>query len=385
MHSILMQAFYWSACQQPSWWKQVTEKTPLLHQAGFDGIWLPPASKAADQPGYLPNELYNLNSAYGTASELATLITVTHQNSMFVLADVVLNHRVGTYSYVDFTNPVWGLDAVVCDDEYPGTGQPDTGMGFHAGRDIDHTNPAIRRSIIEWLLWLKNTMGFDGWRYDFVRGFTGKYIAEYNAATQPVFSVGEYWEDFNPENSNAHRQHLCGWLDSHNGSARTFDFTTKGVLHHAIQKTNYQKLVDANGKPSGLIGWWPEKAVTFIDNHDTGSDHQGGQKSWPFPMEELLQGYAYILLHPGIPCVYWLHYFGVPGLQAKIDMLIRVRKYYELQANSSVQVLDATATHYAAVIQDRVCVKIGRDGWTPHLSWPLVIQEPNYQVWAKPL
>ncbi|KAJ0626087.1 putative alpha-amylase [Helianthus annuus] len=31
------------------------------------------------------------------------------------------------------------------------------------------------------------------------------------------------------------------------------------------------RLRDAQGKPPGVMGWWPSRAVTFLDNHDTGS------------------------------------------------------------------------------------------------------------------
>lgn len=48
-------------------------------------------------------------------------------------------------------------------------------------------------------------------------------------------------------------------------------------------------------KAPGLIGWWPKMAVTFVDNHDTGST----QAHWPFPKDLVGLGYAYILTHPG--------------------------------------------------------------------------------------
>ena len=32
-----------------------------------------------------------------------------------------------------------------------------------------------------------------------------------------------------------------------------------------------RRLRDPNGKAPGLLGWWPSKAVTFVDNHDTGA------------------------------------------------------------------------------------------------------------------
>lgn len=39
----------------------------------------------------------------------------------------------------------------------------------------------------------------------------------------------------------------------------------------------------------------PRRAVTFLENHDTGST----LGHWPFPRQGLQEGYAYILTHPG--------------------------------------------------------------------------------------
>ncbi len=51
-----------------------------------------------------------------------------------------------------------------------------------------------------------------------------------------------------------------------------------------------------------MCRWWPIKAVTFVDNHDTGSS----QNHWPFPADQVMQGYAYIMTHPGAPCIFWV-------------------------------------------------------------------------------
>ena len=37
-----------------------------------------------------------------------------------------------------------------------------------------------------------------------------------------------------------------------------------------MKNTQYWRLIDPEGKPPGFLGWWPSKAVTFVDNHDTG-------------------------------------------------------------------------------------------------------------------
>ena len=34
---------------------------------------------------------------------------------------------------------------------------------------------------------------------------------------------------------------------------------------------------------------------------------------WPFPSKHVMLGYAYILTHPGIPCLFWEHHFGGLG------------------------------------------------------------------------
>lgn len=39
----------------------------------------------------------------------------------------------------------------------------------------------------------------------------------------------------------------------------------------ALERCEYWRLCDEKGKPPGVVGWWPSRAVTFIENHDTGS------------------------------------------------------------------------------------------------------------------
>ena len=112
--------------------------------------------------------------------------------------------------------------------------------------------------------------------------------------TNPTFAVGENW--------NADRQAVRDWVNAAGGTVTAFDFATKGVLQDAVQG-QLSKLKDSNGGPPGLIGIMPGNAVTFIDNHDTGST----QKIWPFPSDKVMQGYAYILTHPGIPSIVISH------------------------------------------------------------------------------
>ena len=45
-------------------------------------------------------------------------------------------------------------------------------------------------------------------------------------------------------------------------------------VQEAVKNCEYWRLIDEEGKPPGLLGWWPSKACTFIDNHDTGASRR---------------------------------------------------------------------------------------------------------------
>lgn len=383
--SILLQGFHWESHMSSSWWKVIQEKSYDISKAGFDLIWLPPSAPSASMEGYLPHKLYSQDSFYGDAWELKKAISLLNSRGVKVIADIVINHRVGTHKWADFSDPYWGPDAVCRDDEWSGaTGKFDTGASYHAGRDIDHTNPKVQRSIIDWLNWLKHHMGYDGWRYDYAIGYAGEYIDLYNKASKPYFSVAEYWPDHNDHHTDLSRQEICDALDSTNGSTHAFDFTTKGILHAVFKFNDYWRLKDENSKASGLIGWWPERAVTFVDNHDTGPSTGGGwgQNKWAFPSSSVIAGYAYILTHPGIPSVYWVHYFDW-GLDKEIDSLISIRKKYKISSKSSLKIIEADNSKYAAIIDGRVAMKIGFGQWSPGKRWKLLLRGENYMVWGK--
>lgn len=113
-----------------------------------------------------------------------------HEFGIFSIADIVVNHRSGSKQdatghwnvYEGGTKDkrlAWGPWAVVDNDIHDsgGKGQHDSGESYGAAPDLDHTNKRVQDELSDWLNWLKAEVGFDGWRFDFVKGYAPKYTA----------------------------------------------------------------------------------------------------------------------------------------------------------------------------------------------------------------
>jgi alpha-amylase len=417
---VMLQGFYWESYRHghpetfpelgsKRWYTIVKENADEIRRGRFDLIWLPPPSFAgARSAGYNPKELFNLENSYGSQTEHREMLEVLLNKGVEPLADVVINHRDGVTNWADFKNPDWGTWAICGTDEAfrtAGSGVENTPPDqrgadeerpkeytSHGGttyqypdfRDIDHTNEKVRQDIVRYLLQLRS-IGYRGWRYDMVHGFHAKWIAMYNRLSKPTFSVGEFdW--------GAHSAQR-GWV-WHSATEPSqlptascvFDFSTLFSLKN--EQGNNLRFYGF-GQGLGLLGDttdglpWREKAVTFLENHDTGyrTDEDGKPQknhekdsfanNW-----EVEQGYAYILTHPGIPCVYWKHYFDWrDDLRNKIIGLINARKVAGVHAGSPLHLQDNARLRgvYAAMIEGtrgQLYLRIGGDDsdWMPHFS-----------------
>jgi alpha-amylase len=391
---ILLQGFHWGShlgaaasdgSGRKSWYTVLRENAPAIRAAGFTWVWFPPPCDSLAPQGYIPRRWHVLDTAYGTEAELRAALRAL--GPVRALADVVLNHRVGVATAgADFTDPPFpdNRAAIVRDDESGvGTGNPDTGERHPAGRDLDHTNPAVRAAVKGFLRRLR-AVGFRGWRYDLVKGYHGRFVGEYNDATAPEFSVGEFFD--------GDRQRVTDWLDATGGRSTAFDFPTRFLLFEACRTDDYGRLRSANGGrvvPGGLIGFWASRAVTFVDNHDTEyrreQDQQDEGYGTPhFPGETVAQAYAYVLTHPGVPCVFWSHFFDWgAATRHRLERLLSVRRGCGLHARSAVEIREAGCGLYAAVIDGKVAVKLGRRDWSPGRTWRLAVDGERFAVWTR--
>lgn len=454
-HRVMIQGFYWESYRHghtaqfpeiwdghanvPQYWYEIVEgKAPELKSGRFDMIWLPPPSQAGGGAGYSPTELFNPSNMYGDSALHRAMLEALWLNGVEPLADIVINHRNGSNSWAGFKKPSWNTTSICRSDEAftnPGSevfGTPQHLRGndeetiiydnsrvvtyaYESFRDIDHTDDTVKADIIRYLFFLKS-MGYRGWRYDMVHGFHAHHIAAYNAYSEPTFSVGEYDWDKQPGQR--------GWVwnsaidTTKQGNERLttassiFDFTTHFTLESSIGRgsnnnPDYMALYAFNNG-LGLMGdntdglAWKNRAVTFLENHDTGwrtNEDGSNQENHDFDSFEnnrqVEQGYAYILTHPGIPCVYWKHYFDWGQvLQDKIKALINARKIAGVHSGSNIHTQNnaRNAGVYGAMIEGtkgELYVRIGGEDvqWNPALSGYTGFTEyaygTNWKVWVK--
>lgn len=411
---ILLQGFNWESCNShEKWFNVVANEAGQIRDAGFNAVWLPPPTDSVSDQGYLPRDLYNLNSFYGAEGDLRRCVQVMKDHDICPVADIVINHRCagrqdesGRWNLFS-GRMAWDQQAITTDNpEFGGRGNPGTGEDYGPAPNIDHTKDWVRGDLKEWLHWMKNDIGFGGWRFDFVKGYGGQFTGEYVGDTQPFVSVGEHWVSCNYSGANleynqdSHRQTTFDWCKSTGGNTAAFDFTTKGILQEAARNREYWRLQGSDGHPSGFCGRWPTHAVTFLENHDTGSTLQ----HWPFPTDRLAEGYAYILTHPGTPTVFYDHWKD-GGLREDIHALIDIRRRNGIKCNAAVHIVKAEDGCYSAHVgqpryhveegccgevdtsQPSICVKLGPGDWSPNrdkvanTKWKVAASGHGWAVW----
>lgn len=63
-YEVLCQGFNWETHKSGRWYSDLTLKAAELSKIGFTTIWLPPPTESVSPEGYMPKDLYNLNSRY---------------------------------------------------------------------------------------------------------------------------------------------------------------------------------------------------------------------------------------------------------------------------------------------------------------------------------
>jgi hypothetical protein len=354
---VMLQAFRWDSHQATNW---STLNSQAAEIAGsFSLVWLPPSAAAegggGSNVGYHPYQWSNQNSSWGTRSQLETLIGSLKSGGARTIADIVINHRAtnngwcggfSTDNFGTYGTFTLGANTITKDDEAAGRSecagklsthndhnwnvQGDMWGGYGAARDLAHSMTEVQDAVTAYLKWMKNVIGYDGWRYDLVKGFWGQHLKQYNQAAGAYLSVGEFY-DSNFDN-------LKNWVNSTDKQSMVFDFAAKNAIFSWGGGDNYNALAWMDGnvrRPAGLMhsAEMRQYAVTFVDNHDTSWPHPTGA-GWEYK-GDLAKANAFLLSSPGIPCVAWRDWVAI---KSDIKKMIAARKSVGLHSNSDVRV-----------------------------------------------
>ena len=241
---VMLQGFSWDSYNESQWKVLANQAEDMKNY--IDLVWLPQSGKCAETVqvmGYKPYYYFNQNSSFGTETELRNLITKFKANGIGAIADVVINHR-NTEGWFNFPAETYKgvtyqmLPTDICKNDDQGktatqaatdgvslSNNIDEGTDFDDCRDLDHKSANVQKIMKAYVDYLKNDLGYIGFRYDMVKGFDGSHVADYNDAVGVEYSVGEYWDG---------NEKIESWINRTNKKSAAFDFQFRYNVRDAI-------------------------------------------------------------------------------------------------------------------------------------------------------
>ncbi|MBR5102997.1 MAG: starch-binding protein [Muribaculaceae bacterium] len=406
---VMMQGFSWDNFVE-SQWNYLEAQADEMSQY-FDLIWVPQSGNCNsgwNVMGYMPVYWFDHNSSFGSEAELRSMIKAFKDRGTGIIADVVINHRNGLGvdgSWVDFPaetykGKTYQLKSTdVCANDDGGktktwatkegislSSNNDTGEDWDGSRDLDHKSSNVQENVKAYLKFLLDDLGYAGFRYDMVRGFSASFINTYNSYANPTYSVGENWTS-----SDA----IKSWIDATSKKSAAFDFQFRYTVRNAINDNNWTKLAQANGTGTGnwpLIsqnfnsGSYRRYAVTFVENHDM-QDRGTTENYTPDPIKkDTLAANAYMLAMPGTPCVFMPHW---KAYKKEIKSMIDARKTAGIHNMSATSTFRSNTAYYAQQTtgtKGKILVVVGN---TNSLSvsasqWIEVLSGYHYKYYMEP-
>ena len=392
---VMLQGFSWDSYNESQW--KVLEKQADELKGYIDLVWLPQSGKCLETTqvmGYMPYYYFNQNSSFGSEAELRSLITKFKAAGIGAIADVVINHRntEGWYTfpaetYKGVTYQMQSTD--ICKNDDGGTTATqaatdgvslsqnnDEGTDFGGCRDIDHKSENVQKVIKAYLKYLKDDLGYTGFRYDMVKGFDGSHVADYNDATGVEYSVGEYWDG---------NDKIESWINRTNKKSAAFDFQFRYNVRDAVNGA-------ANGKVTTSSDWsklnsndnlmhdanYRRYAVTFVENHDTQKRSESEQND---PLrKDTIAANAYMLAMPGTPCIFQPHW---NAYKSEIKEMIAARKYAGITNMSNYANKQSKKTLYVNEVtgtKHKLLVAVGNDaaGYAGETGYTKILSGYHY-------
>ena len=391
---VMLQGFYWDSFNETRWTRLQSQADELSEF--FKLVWIPQSADCGGTSmGY--DDLYwftNYNSSFGTESQLRSMINTFKEKGIGTIADVVVNHRKSNNGWFGFPSEVYkGVtysmsSTDVCSTDDGGKakaeanrlgvqlGNPDTGEDWDGMRDLDHTSANVQKCVKAYVKMLLDDLGYVGFRYDMVKGYSAYYTGMYNAHSGTEFSVGEYWD--------GNLQAVKNWVDGTkiDGVVQSgaFDFPFRYVIRDAVNNNRWTGLSASSSKGLNMAQAYKRYAVTFIENHDT--EYRSASAPQDPIKTNIEAANAFLLAMPGTPCIFLKHWINY---KESIKQMIYARQLAGItntsasynQANSAVQnyyVQRTVGTH------GTLMAAMGSDTWTIPETYVLVLSGTNYRL-----
>ncbi|OQD86152.1 hypothetical protein PENANT_c008G04192 [Penicillium antarcticum] len=187
----------------------IINKLDYIQELGFDAVWISPvqsqeSTRTADLSayhGYWPNDLYSVNSHFGTSDDLQALSEALHARGMYLMLDIVVGDmawagKASTINYSTF-NPFNDQKyfhdyKLLSEDPINETCVLDCWMGDNTISlpDLRNEDQEVQQILGTWVSQLVSNYSIDGLRIDSVLNIPPVFFSNFSKSAG-VFTMGE--------------------------------------------------------------------------------------------------------------------------------------------------------------------------------------------------
>ncbi|PYH42944.1 alpha-amylase [Aspergillus saccharolyticus JOP 1030-1] len=290
-------------------WRGTIDKLDYIQGMGFDAVMISPiiqnidgrASYGEAYHGYWPNDLYSLNSRFGTHQDLLDLSAAVHARGMYLMMDTVINNMAYMTAGKD---PATNIDYATltpfnsssyyhsyCEisnwNNYTQAQLCQTGDEIVALPDLYTEHEAVQDLLVDWAKQVIATYSIDGLRIDAAKSVNPSFLTTFHDRVG-TFMTGEVFE----QNASV----VCDYQNHYLPSLPNFPLYY--TILDAFTRGNPSALFQRIALVQDLCTDVPAMP-TFIENHDV--------DRFAFANDDLTlakNAITFEMLYDGIPWVY---------------------------------------------------------------------------------
>ena len=284
----------------------IIDKLDYIKDLGFTTIWISPvvANQIRGYHGYWPTDSYKTNENFGSLEKLKELAAKAHEKGIKVIVDLVVTHTSRSHPW--FSDPQYY-------DWFHHRGpiqnwndQQELEEGELANLPhLNHSNPEVKKYLIDMAKWWIRETGIDGYRLDTARHvpkiFWKEFAAEIEKEFPGFYLIGEVFDGRADYVGGYQQAGLDGLEDYPLHFAIADVFAGNKPANRLIEMVNQCK---ANYPNAYLMG-------TIIDTHDV--PRFMSQAYGEFAGERLKQALTFLMTYTGIPIMYYGTEIGLEG------------------------------------------------------------------------